>query len=686
MLLTPHSEGYIVRIAMAYRLAAILSTDVARSRVLLEEQPEEARAMLEHYRDLVGRLLSRHDGALVKRIGDGFVLSFSSAQNATQYALALLREAASYGNTAETVPLLVRIGIDVGEVHEFENDVVGEAVTTASELEAMARPGSACVSEGVYRFLRQADEIEVTRLGALRLGRRDESVTAYELRIPDSSGPSGERHEAREANRGFSEELDERELRNRVLVEIKRAGRRLSVEEMRQRFPDGPPALERVLANLAAKGFLTSGGAQRHNDEASPRGEWAPQRTPLYLPERRGFGDEKADKAAEKEWDEVLEHEFDSPEEEFRVVSEYARQTSEGFEKAQAGFRGHLASYVGVNGLLGFIWATTGGGFPWFLFPLLGWGIGISTHFAGLVEQRREVQQLQSARGLRPWHVRLLRKLAKARSAFSSHLVSNGATSALLLTINLLTSPGFMWSLIPIGAMAVGLAGHYPSFKSRERRVRKQLRESGVRVSRRSLSVERGRGGLEAGIQSRRFGGNGTAAAANDPGAEAEALSEDILDQLSRFEKGSAPFGKEIKPILQDYVGRIKELSEKDAEIARIVDSVPIRELERDLTELSEKREQSEDARFIAECDRSIEQILKQKRSFEELGNEQEILRLRLRSAVNALKQMQLDLARMQSITSSADLQSLSLVKEHSRSLSEYLEDLKRGYEELERD
>ena len=29
------------------------------------------------------------------------------------------------------------------------------------------------------------------------------------------------------------------------------------------------------------------------------------------------------------------------------------------------------------------IWAATGGGFPWFLFPLGGWGIGIFFHFLG---------------------------------------------------------------------------------------------------------------------------------------------------------------------------------------------------------------------------------------------------------------------------------------------------------------
>lgn len=42
----------------------------------------------------------------------------------------------------------------------------------------------------------------------------------------------------------------------------------------------------------------------------------------------------------------------------------------------------HLSVYVAVNLMLIAIWALVGGGFPWFLFPLMGWGIGIVAHAA----------------------------------------------------------------------------------------------------------------------------------------------------------------------------------------------------------------------------------------------------------------------------------------------------------------
>lgn len=48
------------------------------------------------------------------------------------------------------------------------------------------------------------------------------------------------------------------------------------------------------------------------------------------------------------------------------------------------GFKANLISYVSVNLLIFVIWlvvALAGGTwFPWFLFPLLGWGIGVAFH------------------------------------------------------------------------------------------------------------------------------------------------------------------------------------------------------------------------------------------------------------------------------------------------------------------
>ncbi|MGZ8619151.1 MAG: 2TM domain-containing protein, partial [Actinomycetota bacterium] len=43
-------------------------------------------------------------------------------------------------------------------------------------------------------------------------------------------------------------------------------------------------------------------------------------------------------------------------------------------------FYAHLLAYVLVNGMLVAIWAMSGAGFFWPIFPILGWGIGVFFH------------------------------------------------------------------------------------------------------------------------------------------------------------------------------------------------------------------------------------------------------------------------------------------------------------------
>ena len=72
--------------------------------------------------------------------------------------------------------------------------------------------------------------------------------------------------------------------------------------------------------------------------------------------------------------------------------------------KARTEFLTHLTLYVTVNSGLVLIWWFSGARYPWFLWPLFGWGIGILSHAMTLMfgpnsereEQavEREVQRL----------------------------------------------------------------------------------------------------------------------------------------------------------------------------------------------------------------------------------------------------------------------------------------------------
>jgi hypothetical protein len=65
-------------------------------------------------------------------------------------------------------------------------------------------------------------------------------------------------------------------------------------------------------------------------------------------------------------------------------------------------FAAHLAAYVLINGAFVVIWAMTGSGFFWPVFPILGWGVGVffhgwDTYTAGPTEDRiqHEMERIQ---------------------------------------------------------------------------------------------------------------------------------------------------------------------------------------------------------------------------------------------------------------------------------------------------
>ena len=56
--------------------------------------------------------------------------------------------------------------------------------------------------------------------------------------------------------------------------------------------------------------------------------------------------------------------------------------------KNKRDFRSHVVIYLAVNTMLVVIWAVSGTGFFWPIWPILGWGVGLALHAWTLYGQR----------------------------------------------------------------------------------------------------------------------------------------------------------------------------------------------------------------------------------------------------------------------------------------------------------
>jgi class 3 adenylate cyclase/DNA-binding CsgD family transcriptional regulator len=134
--------------SMKRKLAAILAADVVGYGRLMERDEAGTLAALKAMRkELLMPLVAEHQGRIFKLMGDGVLVEFASAVNAVACAVALQKGmAVRNADTPAAKGILLRVGINLGDVMAEGSDLHGEGVIVASRLESLAEPGGICVS------------------------------------------------------------------------------------------------------------------------------------------------------------------------------------------------------------------------------------------------------------------------------------------------------------------------------------------------------------------------------------------------------------------------------------------------------------------------------------------------------------------------------------------------------------
>ena len=69
--------------------------------------------------------------------------------------------------------------------------------------------------------------------------------------------------------------------------------------------------------------------------------------------------------------------------------------------RSKRDLRAHVVVYVAVNALLVLIWAVTGAGYFWPVWPMLGWGIAVVIHAATVFTGPSDITEEQIQREMR---------------------------------------------------------------------------------------------------------------------------------------------------------------------------------------------------------------------------------------------------------------------------------------------
>ena len=168
------------------KLAAILAADVAGYTRLSEQDEEGTARMLLAHRDVIGTLIRHYNGRVANTAGDSVIAEFGSSVEAVRCALDI-QEAVRTNNLAIDPERQVqfRIGINVGDVIQQKDDLLGDGVNVAARLEGLAKPGGICLSGEVHDQIQGKLALDFQSIKTNRLKNVSRIIRAYTVRYPE---------------------------------------------------------------------------------------------------------------------------------------------------------------------------------------------------------------------------------------------------------------------------------------------------------------------------------------------------------------------------------------------------------------------------------------------------------------------------------------------------------------------
>lgn len=135
---------------------AIAFTDLEGFTRFTERNGDEAASQLvaDHHRT-VGPVVRSRGGRIVKRIGDGLLLTFPEPEAAVLACLELV--------ATPPVPLRLRAGVHVGDVMATRDDVVGHVVNVAARVAESAKGGEVVVTNDVRATIEGLPKVTLGR-------------------------------------------------------------------------------------------------------------------------------------------------------------------------------------------------------------------------------------------------------------------------------------------------------------------------------------------------------------------------------------------------------------------------------------------------------------------------------------------------------------------------------------------
>jgi adenylate cyclase len=165
------------------RLAAILAADVVGySRLMEQDEAGTLAALKTRRKEVLDPAVARRRGRVFKLAGDGVLVEFASPVDAVECAIELQQGMAqANAGLPEDRRIVLRIGINLGDVMVEGSDLYGDGVNIAARLETIAEPEGICISGKVHDEIRRKLVLACNELGEQQLKNIAAPVRVYRV-------------------------------------------------------------------------------------------------------------------------------------------------------------------------------------------------------------------------------------------------------------------------------------------------------------------------------------------------------------------------------------------------------------------------------------------------------------------------------------------------------------------------
>jgi class 3 adenylate cyclase len=156
------------------------------SRLMGADEVGTLSALKEHRRDRIDPTIARHNGRIFKATGDGLLVEFASIVDAVGCAVAIQRTMLAFNQGIRTGrQIVLRIGINVGDIIIDGAVIFGDGVNIAARLEALCEPGGLCISRSANEQVRDKLSLAFADLGEQALKNIPHTVSVFGLGAKD---------------------------------------------------------------------------------------------------------------------------------------------------------------------------------------------------------------------------------------------------------------------------------------------------------------------------------------------------------------------------------------------------------------------------------------------------------------------------------------------------------------------